>query len=203
MPVNEVVAFAGVAEKVKEHLTASSAADELETRAADAVERIAVLGEDPLLGPRRRSRGEDVSAFHDGRRLDAGRRKQGRGDVDGAHQGRVDGAGRNSTSPDDERDPDQLFEEGAAVEEAAVVAELLTMVGGDQHHRVVEETDLRQAAEEFAEAVIEETDLAVILRHKEVEVGPVEVFRGRRGQWTERLAGGLDGARAAAPKSSR
>src|SRR5262249_44957080 len=70
------------------------------------------------------------------------------GDVQKRHAVRDHAAGGNAGTDDEERDADALLVERVAVLQAAVLAELLTVVGGEHDDRVIEQPAAAESVED-------------------------------------------------------
>ena len=103
---------------------------------------------------------------------DAGRGEQARREVDrSATWSRHDPSGGEPPGPvQDQRHAHDLVEERLLVPLAAVLEELLAVVGGDDDEGVLEEPALAQRAEDLAEDLVGEADLAVVERDQVLAV---------------------------------
>ncbi len=76
-----------------------------------------------------------------------------------------------------------------------MLAELLAVVGGDDHQRMVEDAAFLEAGEQVAEDVVGEPDLGVVQRHDVGEVVGGQVAPGAVDVCQQVLAGGYEAAR--------
>jgi hypothetical protein len=103
-------------------------------------------------------------------RCHAGEREQGRRHV-GERDRRLDPRpSRPSGCDHDEGDADLLLEEARPRAEEAVLAELLTVIGRQHDHCVLQHTALLQHPEESAQCLVERSHLPVVQAKEELRV---------------------------------